>query len=128
MKWKKVLLFCLLFLCITANASAATNWVYLNDTRSYIDTETAFRSGENLFFWELIIYEEDNLVYLAGEKTTIKYEVKLTHPRTLRELESHDYDKNNQEFFFITTPGAWFTAYPGDYYDKLINFALRYAK
>ena len=133
MKRKRILVFLMLFLFVFANTALATNWVYYNnfsDGRSYIDTETVYRSGNTLYFWELAMYDRDTYDgwYLAGDRVTIKYEVKLTTPRKMRELEFHDYDYNNKEFDYGTTPTDWWTVESGSYDDGLINLALKYAK
>ena len=133
MKKKRVLVFLMLFLFMFTNIALATNWVYYNnfsEGRSYIDTETVSRSGNNLYFWEWIKYERDTYDgwYLAGDSVTVKYEVRLTNPRTMRELEYHDYDSSNVEFWSGTTPSGWWNVYTGDFYDGMINLALRYAK
>ena len=66
--------------------------------------------------------------YLAGDRVTIKYEVRLTNPRTMRELEFHDYDSNNVEFWSGNTPTNWWTVNSGSFDDGLINLALKYAR
>jgi len=133
MKRKRILAFLLLFLFMFANTALATNWVFyknFTEGRTYIDTETVYRSGNTLYFWELVMYDKDtsDLWYLAGDRATIRYEVKLTSPRKMRELEFHDYDYNNKEFDYSTAPTDWWTVNSGDYFDGLINLALRYAK
>ena len=133
MKRKRILVFLMLFLFMFANTVFATNWVYYNnfsEGRSYIDTETVYRSGNTLYFWELAMYDKDTYDgwYLAGDRVTIKYEVKLTNPRTMRELEFHDYDSNNVEFWSGNTPTNWWTVNSGSFDDGLINLALKYAR
>ena len=86
MKRKRILVFLMLFLFMFANTALATNWVYYNnfsEGRSYVDTETVYRSGNALYFWELAMYDKDTYDgwYLAGDRVTIKYEVILTTPR-----------------------------------------------
>ena len=133
MKLKRILAFVVLSLFIFANTALATNWVFyknFSDGRTYIDTETVYRSGNTLYFWELVMYDKDtyDYWYYAGDRSTIKYEVKLTSPRKMRELEFHDYDYNNKEFDYSTTPTDWWTVESGSYDDGLINLALKYAK
>ena len=132
MKRKRILVFLMLFLFMFANTALATNWVYynnFNDGRSYIDADTVYRTGNTVYFWELVMYDRDSgLYYLAGDRCTIRYEVKLTNPRTMRELEYHDYDSNNKEFYYEPTPSNWWNVYTGDFFDGMINFALWYAK
>lgn len=133
MKKRRILVLLMLFLFIFANTALATNWVFysnFSDGRSYIDTETVYRSGNTLYFWELAMYDRDtyDYWYLAGDRVTIKYEVKLASPRKMRELEFHDYDSNNKEFDSGTTPTDWWTVNTGDFDDGLINLALKYAR
>jgi len=133
MKRKRILVILMLFLFVFANTAFATNWVYYNnfsEGRSYIDTETVNRTGNTLYFWELAMYDKDTYDgwYLAGDRVTIKYEVKLNNPRAMRELEYHDYDSKNVEFWSGTTPTDWWNVYTGDFFDGMINLALRYAK
>lgn len=131
MRQKRIMVMVMLFLLVFSNTALATNWVYYsgnNETRSYIDTETVYRSGNTLYFWELLMYDKDYDIYLAGDRSTIKYEVKLTSPRTMRELEFHDYDSNNKEYYYEMMPSKWWTVKTGDFFDGMINFALRYEK
>lgn len=133
MRKKRILVFLMLFLFMFANTALATNWIFYKnfpEGRTYIDTETVYRSGNTLYFWELVMYDKDtyDYWYLAGDRSTARYEVNLISPRKMRELEYHDYDYNNKEFDYSTKPTEWWTVYAGSFDDGMIDLALKYAK
>ncbi|MHC1717630.1 MAG: hypothetical protein AB9883_03125 [Acidaminococcaceae bacterium] len=132
MKKRRILLFLMLFLFMFANTALATTWVFydfFDEGKSYTDADTVYRSGNTLYFWELHIYDEyaHDQRYI-GYRVTMRYEVQLTSPRKMRELEYHVYDSKLKEVDYSTTPTVWWTVNSGSFDDGLIDLALHYAR
>ncbi|MCJ7663888.1 MAG: hypothetical protein MUO24_06570 [Desulfobacterales bacterium] len=139
----KKIVFCLCLMVmvfsmfILSDKAFAANWVYVGRDEGsqplvgnvYIDSATVVRNGDAVVFLALWVYDAPFQLTTSPslcQKSSSKFEAKLTSPYMFRNLETYFYDSNGNEIYRDTTPEEWHQA--GSVGDNLINTALRYVK
>lgn len=135
----KIMIFVLLSLFIWMTPAFATNWVFAENrpenyegllAKEYIDADNVVMDGSSLFFWQLSVYyktDEHNIRY----KSLWQIEVKLDlNPHKWRHVFTCNYYPDGREIPHMksTEPNMFRNAWPGEFWDIIINTALKYAK
>lgn len=130
---------CLLSLVLFLLSSSvfATNWVYYGRStivagNLYIDADLVNKNGDDLTYWELLIYDKPIGV---TAKLRTKYEVKLAPSRKYCIVDTHYFLADNSDDKVMnewndadTTTGGWADSYAGTDMSSETDFSLKYAK
>lgn len=134
---KRISILLVMSLLVLSSTAFASNWVYYGRSglvpgNLYIDADSVMKNGDNLSYWELLVYDK---LYFKVAKLMTKYEVILAPSRKYRIADSRYYNADNRDDKEMselndtdTTTGKWSDSFVGANMSADTDFALKYAK